>query len=182
MKAVIVGGGIGGLACALALGRRGWQAEVLERAPEFTEVGAGLSLWSNALRALDALGVGDSVRGRAVLEGQAGIRDPAGRWLARTDTAELARRYGPAAMLHRADLLGVLRGAVPAGVLRSGITVHQVQPDGTVLHSAGESRADLVVGADGIRSVVRASLWPEAAPPRYAGYTAWRMVTPAVPV
>jgi len=182
MKAVIVGGGIGGLACALALGRRDWQAEVLERAPEFTEVGAGLSLWSNALRALDALGVGDSVRGRAVLEGQAGIRDPAGRWLARTDTAELARRYGPAAMLHRADLLDVLRGAVPAGVLRSGITVHRVQPDGTVLHSAGESRADLVVGADGIRSVVRTSLWPAAAPPRYAGYTAWRMVTPPVPV
>jgi 2-polyprenyl-6-methoxyphenol hydroxylase-like FAD-dependent oxidoreductase len=117
-----------------------------------------------------------------VLEGQAGIRDPAGRWLARTDTAELARRYGPAAMLHRADLLDVLRGAVPARVLRSGITVHRVQPDGTVLHSAGESRADLVVGADGIRSVVRTSLWPAAARPRYAGYTAWRMVTPPVPV
>ena len=95
MKAIIVGGGIAGLASALALTRRGWQVEVLERAPEFTEVGAGLSVWPNALRALDALGVGGPVRRRAVLQGQAGIRDATGRWLSRTDTAELERRYGP---------------------------------------------------------------------------------------
>ena len=104
MKAIIVGGGIAGLASALALTRRGWQVEVLERAPEFIEVGAGLSVWPNALRALDALGVGAPVRRRAVLQGQAGIRDAAGRWLSRTDTAELERRYGPTAMVHRADL------------------------------------------------------------------------------
>src|SRR5579864_8832918 len=65
MKAVIVGGGIAGLASALALTRRGWQVEVLERAPEFAEVGAGLSVWPNAMRALDALGVGGPVRRRA---------------------------------------------------------------------------------------------------------------------
>ena len=99
MKAIIIGGGIAGLASALALTRRGWQVEVLERAPEFTEVGAGLSLWPNALRALDALGVGEPARGRAMLAGQAGIRDAAGRWLSRSDTAELERRYGPVAMI-----------------------------------------------------------------------------------
>jgi len=65
VKAVIIGGGIAGLASALALTRRGWQVEVLERAAGFTEVGAGLSLWPNALRALDALGVGEPVRRRA---------------------------------------------------------------------------------------------------------------------
>ena len=182
MKAIIVGGGIGGLATALALGQRGWQLEVLERAPSFGEVGAGLSLWPNALRALDLLGVGGSVRGRAVLAGQAGIRNAAGRWLTRTDTAELERRYGPTAMVHRADLLAVLRAAVPGEALRSGITVTGVRPDGTVVHSGGESRADLIVGADGIRSVTRTSIWPGAAAPRYAGYTAWRMVTPPVQV
>ncbi len=181
MKAIIVGGGIGGLATALALGQHGWQVEVLERAAAFGEVGAGLSLWPNALRALDALGVGAVVRGRAALAGQAGIRDAAGRWLARTDTAELDRRYGPTAMIHRADLLGVLRAAVPAEVLRGGITVTGVRP-GTVVHSGGESRADLIVGADGIRSITRTSLWPGTAAPRYAGYTAWRVVTPPVPV
>jgi hypothetical protein len=78
MRAIIVGGGIAGLAAALALSGRGWQVEVLEHAPEFTEIGAGLALWPNGLRALDALGVGEHVRSRAVLEGQAGIRDAAG--------------------------------------------------------------------------------------------------------
>jgi 2-polyprenyl-6-methoxyphenol hydroxylase-like FAD-dependent oxidoreductase len=182
MKAIIIGGGIAGLASALALTRHGWQVEVFERAPEFTEVGAGLSLWPNALRALDALGVGEGVRGRAMLEGQAGIRDAAGRWLSRTDTADLERRYGPVAMIHRADLLAVLRAAVPEEALRPGITVSGVRPDGTVTHSGGQSRADLVVGADGLSSVTRQSVWPEAPAPRYAGYTAWRVVTPPVEV
>src|SRR5215813_11095865 len=149
MKAIIVGGGIAGLASALALTQRGWQVEIFEQAPEFTEVGAGLSLWPNALRALDALGVGEPIRSRAVLAGQAGIRDAAGRWLSRTDTAELERRYGPVVMIHRADLLEVLRAAVPGEALRPGVTVTGVRPDGTVLHSGGQSRADLVVGADG---------------------------------
>jgi 2-polyprenyl-6-methoxyphenol hydroxylase-like FAD-dependent oxidoreductase len=182
MKAVIIGGGIGGLATALALSQAGWQVEVLERAPEFTEVGAGLSLWQNGLRALDALGVGHAVRGRALLQGQAGVRDAAGRWLARTSSAELDRRYGLPAMVHRADLLGVLRAAVPAGALHSGVTVTGVRSDGTVRHSDGESRGDLVVGADGIRSIARASAWPDAPVPRYAGYTAWRLITPPFPV
>ena len=182
MKAVIIGGGIAGLASALALTRRGWQVEVLERAPGFTEVGAGLSLWPNALRALDALGVGEPVRGRAVLQGPVGIRDPAGRWLSRTDTADLERRYGLTAMIHRADLLAVLRAAVPEGALRAGTLVSAVRADGTVVHSGGECGADLVVGADGLRSATRQSVWPGCPAPRYAGYTSWRMVSPAVPV
>lgn len=182
MKAVIVGGGIGGLATAVALARRGWEVEVLERAAAFTEVGAGLSLWLNGLRALDALGVGQSVRERARPAGQAGIRDASGRWLSRAGQEAQAGPDGPVAMIHRADLLAVLHAAVPAGSLRNAVTVSQARADGTVVHSEGESRADLLVGADGIRSVVRASIWPDAAAPRYAGYTAWRIVTPAVPV
>ena len=182
MKAIIVGGGIAGLGSALALTKLGWQVEVFERAPEFTEVGAGLSLWPNALRALDALGVGELVRGRAVLAGQAGIRDARGRWLTRTDAAELARRYGPTVMIHRADLLEVLRAAVPDEGLRPRVSVTEVRPAGLVVHSGGQSRADLVVGADGVRSVTRRSVWPDAPAPRYAGYTSWRVVTPPVPV
>jgi len=182
MRAIIIGGGIAGLASALALTQRGWQVEILERTPEFTEAGAGLSLWPNALRALDALGVGEPVRSRAVLEGQVGIRDAAGRWLSRADTAELERRYGLTAMIHRADLLGVLRAAVPDEALRPWRTVTEVRPDGTVVHSAGESQADLVVGADGVHSVTRQSVWPDSPAPRYAGYTSWRVVTAPVPV
>ena len=85
-------------------------------------------------------------------------------------------------MIHRADLLAVLRAAVPEEALRPGIAVSEVRPDGTVVYSGGQPRADLVVGADGVGSVTRQSVWPEAPAPRYAGYTAWRVVTPPVPV
>ncbi|MGW4330603.1 FAD-dependent monooxygenase [Nocardia sp. NPDC004573] len=181
-EALIVGGGIGGLATAVAFLRRGWRVEVLERAAEFTEVGAGLSLWPNALRALDALDLGDDVRARAVEQGAAGIRDRAGRWLTRMDTEAIRARYGSPIMLHRADLLHILRSAIPAAALRTGITVSEAGTDGTVVHSAGTSGADVVVGADGIRSVVRRAVCGEIRP-RYGGYIAWRVVvTPHQPV
>ncbi|MCP3805166.1 FAD-dependent monooxygenase [Allokutzneria sp. A3M-2-11 16] len=177
MRAVVVGGGIGGLASAVALTRSGWQVEVLERAAEFGEVGAGLAVQPNALRALDALGLGDAVRERASTEAPAGIRAPSGRWLSRTDPGELRRRYGQWAMVHRADLLEILHAAIPADALRPGVDVHEVRRDGTVLHSGGTSTGDLVVGADGIRSITRRSVWGEAPAPRYAGYSTWRAIS-----
>lgn len=177
--AIVVGGGIGGLATSVALLKRGWEVEVLERAPAFEEVGAGLSLWPNAVRALDALGLGEQVRAKALVEAAAGIRRVSGRWLSRTDTEEVARRYGPLVMIHRADLLDILRMAASAAALRAGVEVREVRPIRAaieVAHDGGASRADLVVGADGIRSAVRRSLWPDAPEPRYAGYTAWRLI------
>lgn len=179
--ATIVGGGIGGLAAAIALHRRGWRVEVLERAAEFTEIGAGISLWPNALHALEVLGLADAVRAVGAVEATGGVRDGRGRWLSRTDNAELARRFGhPLVVLHRTDLLRVLIKALPADSLRSGCEVSALHDDGdrpVVEHRGGESRPDLVIGADGLRSVVRRALLPDAAGPRYAGYTAWRMVT-----
>ncbi|MEV0251882.1 FAD-dependent monooxygenase [Nocardia sp. NPDC050712] len=181
-KAVVVGGGIGGLATAVAFHRRGWEVEVLERAATIAEIGAGLSVWPNALRALDLLGLGDEVRARALEDGAAGIRDPKGRWLARADAAVLRARYGSPIMMHRADLLDVLRRGVPESALRAGISVTEARADGTVTHSAGTSTGDVVVGADGIRSVVRRAVCGEIAP-RYSGYTAWRVVVrPSGPV
>ncbi|HET7304899.1 MAG TPA: FAD-dependent monooxygenase [Segeticoccus sp.] len=180
MKAVVIGGGIGGLASAVALSRAGHEVEVLEQAPEFSEVGAGLSLWPNAVRALDALGVGNAVRARSATPRQGGIRDSAGRWLARQDVAAITRRFGPLLMVHRADLLDVLHDAVPPAALRAGTRVEDVTEDGLVRHSAGESRGDVVIGADGTNSTVRQRLWRSAAPPRYAGYVAYRMLTTPV--
>ncbi|GAA4617738.1 FAD-dependent monooxygenase [Actinoallomurus liliacearum] len=178
-KAIVVGGGIGGLAAAIALDRCGWRVEVLERAATFGEIGAGLSLWPNGVRALDALGLGDQVRERALTETEGGIRDTTGRWLSRTDVQELGRRYGPVVAVHRAHLLEILREAVPTAALRTGTEVIAVGTEGPrieVRHSEGTSRSDLLVGADGIRSVVRRSLWPRHPAPRYAGYTAWRVI------
>ncbi|MTE14561.1 NAD(P)-binding protein [Nocardia sp. CT2-14] len=179
-NAIVVGGGIGGLAAAIALTRRGWRVEVLERAAEVGESGSGISLWANGLRALDALGVGDAVRGAGVVEIEGGIRDRAGRWLSKTDTGELERRYGPLVAVRRTDLFSILAGALPDGVVRSGVAVTGIgnlEDTVEVTHITGVCEADLVVGADGIRSVVREALWPDARGPRYAGYTAWRMIT-----
>ncbi|WP_043842949.1 FAD-dependent monooxygenase [Amycolatopsis taiwanensis] len=178
-QAIIVGGGIGGLAAAIALSRRGWRVSVLERASRITAAGSGLSIWPNGLRALDGLGVGEEVRSRALVDTEGGIRDTRGRWLSKTDTDEMARRHGPLVAIHRADLLEILQATLPPGVVHLGETVSEIAEDNgatTVAHTSGVSRADLVVGADGIHSMVRRALWPQAAAPRYAGYTAWRTV------
>jgi 2-polyprenyl-6-methoxyphenol hydroxylase-like FAD-dependent oxidoreductase len=98
------------------------------------------------------------------VERRGGVRDRAGRWLSRTHAAELERRFGfPLLVVHRVDLIEVLLAALPPGALRPGAEVCAV-PEG-----------DLVVAADGMRSVLREQLWPGYAP-RYAGHTAWRMV------
>jgi len=157
-RAIVVGAGIGGLAAAVALRLAGLDVWVLERAPELAEVGAGLSLWPNALRALDVLGLGDRVRASGVLQATGGLRRPDGRWLARADTGEVSRRFGDVVMLARAELLEVLRDAVPSGVVRTGVTVTGVEQRAgqvVVAHEGGRETADVLVGADGVRSAVR---------------------------
>ena len=174
-RAVVVGPGIGGLAAAVALRRAGFDVRVLERAPELTEVGAGLSLWPNALRALDALGLGDAVRAAGVTQATGGLRRPDGRWLARADTSDMTRRFGDVVMLARPDLLDVLRAAVPGPAVTTGVEVTGLEEgDGTitVTHTGGQEVAELVVGADGLRSAVRRLVWLSAPGPRYAGCTA----------
>ena len=78
-RAVVLGGGIGGLTAALALVRHGWRVRLYERAAALDPVGAGLAVAPNALRALDVLGLGDAVRERAAVQGEAGLRRPSGR-------------------------------------------------------------------------------------------------------
>ncbi|MDP9861374.1 MULTISPECIES: FAD-dependent monooxygenase [Streptosporangium] len=183
--AVIVGGGIGGLAAAVALCRRGWRVEVCEQAAQFTEIGAGLSLWPNALRALAVLGLADRVRELGAVEAGGGVRDRAGRWLARTDNVELEQRFGwPLVVVHRADLVRVLVEALPRKTLRPATTITGVHDEGdavVVEHHHGSLRAEVAVGADGLHSTVRRLGRPDARPPRYAGYTAWRMITSRLP-
>ncbi|WP_063007799.1 FAD-dependent monooxygenase [Nocardia kruczakiae] len=184
LRVIVVGGGIGGMAAAIALHRRGHDVQVWERAAAVGEVGSGLTLWPNGLRALDAIGVGAQVRSRAMAETEGGIRDRSGRWLTRTDTEKVADRYGPVVAVHRADLFDILCTALGEDRLRLGVTVTGVDiedPPVRVLHAGGAETADLVIGADGLRSVVRTAVCPHARPPRYAGYTAWRMITEPLP-
>ncbi|MFC6017087.1 FAD-dependent monooxygenase [Plantactinospora solaniradicis] len=183
--AVVVGAGIGGLCAGLALSRHGWQVTILERAPAFGAVGAGLTLMSNALAGLDALGVGDRIRAAGQVEAPGGSRTADGRWLFRIEATELTDQLGTESLgIHRATLHGILRDALPAGsTLVTGAEVVDVAagPPAEVSYRTDGTRitvgADLVVGADGLRSTVRARLWPAAPPPVYAGSTAWRGVT-----
>ncbi|WP_084144946.1 FAD-dependent monooxygenase [Amycolatopsis jejuensis] len=170
--AVVVGGGIGGLGAAIGLHRVGWQVTVLERAPELIAIGAGISLWPNAQRALTALGVA------ARIEPQhgGGLLDWRGRRLARWNADAYVRRHGlPLGAIHRANLIDALRSALPSDCLKTGVEVTSVEPDGVVHHASGSLEADLVVAADGINSPIRQSLYPSARV-TYSGGAAFRGV------
>ena len=186
-RAVIAGAGIGGLTAAVALRRRGWDVTVAERAPALEPVGAGLGLGPNALHALDAIGLGGEVRRFSAVQGHGGLRRPGGGWLVRTDLGGVAARFGdPQLVTLRADLVGLLAGRLPAGVLRTGVTVSGVDAGDAdrrarVATSAGDLDADLVVAADGIGSLIRATIFPDSPGPRYSGFTTWRFVAPALP-
>ncbi|MFF9312006.1 FAD-dependent monooxygenase [Streptomyces sp. NPDC014748] len=143
-RAVVVGGGIGGLAAALGLRAIGWEVTVAERAAALADVGAGISLHANGLRALDALGVGDAVRAAARPQYTGGTRTPGGRWLARMDGAALERRLGtPIVGIPRADLHRALHAALPPGCLRTGSEVTAVEE-----RDGGRVRVVVGVGAD----------------------------------
>ena len=192
-SAVVVGGGIGGLTAAVALRRAGWRVTVLERAARFGEIGAGITLSSNGLRCLDAIGLGEAVRGSGLPMLAIGMRTAAGRWLSRFDGdgTDLEARMGITALtIHRAELHKILRDALPAEALIPGVATTGI--DGGADGGPAEVRfrhrdhdallrADLVVGADGVHSWVRAQRWPDAPAPVYSGSTNWRAVTTASP-
>src|SRR5215218_8267401 len=177
-KAMIAGGGIGGLTAAVALGCAGVEVAVFERAEELREIGAGISLWANATRTLGELGLYDEVRAAGAAEIGGELRSWQGEMISKIPAADLRARFGDANLaLHRADLQDVLFSALPAGTVRLGAElVGFVQNgEGVVARFADgrEEWGDFLVGADGLHSCVRAQLFGRRAP-RYAGYTAWR--------
>lgn len=182
MKAIIIGGGIGGLAAAIGLRNAGVEVELFERAAEPGEVGAGLTLWANALRALEQIGAGDLLGPISTPDMQAGIRSADGTLLA--GAANPGQNAGLAFVVHRAELHAALMGRLDPACVSFGRTFVSLEQDdaGVTAHFAdgGAARADLLIGADGIRSQVRALLHGDV-PPSYAGYTAWRAVVPFEP-
>jgi 2-polyprenyl-6-methoxyphenol hydroxylase-like FAD-dependent oxidoreductase len=181
-RAVVIGGGIGGLAAAAGLSAAGWEVTAFERATSLEPVGAGLGLAPNGLRALDTIGAGDELRAHAVPQ-EMGMRRPDGRWLVRSTTGKMvADRFGDSIILvPRAAVVDALVARVPDGVISLGTEVTAVEPGGKatarVVTTAGDLDADLIVAADGIGSTTRAFLFPDHPGLRYAGFTTWRLIT-----
>jgi 2-polyprenyl-6-methoxyphenol hydroxylase-like FAD-dependent oxidoreductase len=179
-RAVIVGAGIGGLAAAIALRQIGWEVSVFERAPELREVGAGLTLWTNAVKVLRKLGVGEAIEAVSAPIRLSEVRSWRGRLLMQTDFGYLNEKLGaPTIGIHRAELQAKLADHLGREHITLGTTCVSYTTDQKVanaLFAEGDDvRGQIVVGADGIKSLVRQQLLgPE--PLRYAGYTAWRGV------
>lgn len=170
--AVVIGAGLGGLAAALGLQRAGWEVSVFEKAPGLARQAGSISLWPNGMAALAALGVRPA---KAEVVERMTLRDARGRVLADLDLAVMARRHAhPSVTVWRQNLLDELAGHV-GGNIEFGRRCVGVQsrPRSAVASFADgtTAEADLVVGADGVGSAVRDSLWGGRA--RYAGTTCW---------
>jgi 2-polyprenyl-6-methoxyphenol hydroxylase-like FAD-dependent oxidoreductase len=173
---VVVGAGPGGLAAGLALGRAGFEVEVWERAPALRTAGAGLTLQGNAMRMLDALGVAEAVRAAGAELTSGAIVDDAGAVVNRLPLGRFAALWGqPGVGIHRGTLARILSEALGPERVRFGRTVTGLSGGCLLTDDGVRHEADLVVGADGIHSVVRTSLFGPR-PLRYAGYTCWRGV------
>ena len=181
MRALVVGGGIGGLATAIALAQAGHEPLVFERASALEAVGAGIALSPNAVAALERVGVADEVRRRGYAPRHALVLNRRGRVLSELPYAE---RGWEMLGVHRADLQEALVGALPEEALRLRTACTGFERlDGRVrvrLADGGTEEGDVLVGADGIHSVVRSGLFGDSEL-RYSGHSAWRAVTERLP-
>jgi len=181
---LVAGGGIGGLAAALALVNRGFEVKVLEQAAELGEIGAGIQLGPNAFAAFDALGIGEIARARAVYTDQMVMHDALDEKLVgRIPTGEAFRkRFGnPYAVIHRADVHGaLLAGAQASGRIQvaTGTQVQRIEQDEqgvSVFDARGARHRGLaLIGADGVKSAVRRQFVGDEA--RVSGHVVYRAV------
>ena len=185
MRVLVIGGGIAGMATAIALEQSGFQPLVLEQSGEISEIGSGISLQANGMRVMRQLGAADHVLATGVpLESDEWRRMDTSQTIFSETYAARAARYGGIYILsmHRADLLGSLARRVPPERIRlnSRLVALEEHPEGVVatLETGEEVVGDVLVGADGLRSTVRTILFGEQEA-RMTGYAAWRGTIPA---
>jgi len=184
MPVLVAGGGIGGLAAALALTRQGFHVKVLEQAPEIGEIGAGIQLGPNAFHAFDALGVGEKARSRAVYTDYMVMHDAIDEYqVGHIPTGEaFIKRFGnPYAVIHRVDVhTSLYEGAQETGKVEvvTSTRVERIEQDAhsvTVTDQHGNTHKGIaLIGADGVKSVVRAQFVND--PARITGHVVYRAV------
>lgn len=182
MKFIISGGGICGLTMAIVLQKKGYEVEIYEAAPTIKAVGAGLVLSTNAIKALQAIGIADEILAKAHLLDNFDIALANGEKLMKTNAKKLSAKYNAIgnATIHRAELHQVLQKLLTDKVVfhtnKRAKTTEQ-DTNGVILKFTDGTMAkgDYLIACDGINSPIRKQLLPQALP-RYAGYTCWRSV------
>jgi 2-polyprenyl-6-methoxyphenol hydroxylase-like FAD-dependent oxidoreductase len=177
-KAIIIGGGIGGVTAAIALKRVGLDVTVYERAEELQEVGSGLPLWTNALRTLHILGLTEELEKLGVQVRSVRVSTWKGDTLTDTSNDKHLKKLGTVTIVvHRAELLSLLLKTLGEENVRLGMTCVGFTQDATGVSAkfanGQEVRGDVLIGADGIHSVIRTQLFG-LIKPNYVGYTCWR--------
>lgn len=181
LRTLVIGGGIGGLSLAHELARRRLPVTVLERATELAPIGAGIIMNPNAMRVLEANGLADTLRARGWPYSLRETFDQRGGWLATRDYRPLyaAGRLSAGSLVHRAHLHQTLHDPLPPGSVRLGVTIRELQASAEgvrVVTDDGQAlEGELLVGADGIRSTVRARFFG-LNEPVYLGYRSHRFV------
>ncbi|MGH8988555.1 MAG: FAD-dependent monooxygenase [Acidimicrobiales bacterium] len=186
-RVAVIGGGIGGLSAAHALRRRGFEVSVYEASPELREIGAGVALGPNAMKALRSVGLEEPVREIGWEPDHTMLHNGiTGRVISKTSRASAAEAYGASGcMIHRADLLDRLATNLPGVLVELAARCDGARTEGDVaiahFSDGREIEADVVVGADGIHSAVRESLFGVDAP-RFTGKICYRSIVPSAAV
>jgi FAD-dependent urate hydroxylase len=183
LDVIVVGAGIGGLTTAIALQRTGHRVRVLDQVRELRPVGAGISLWSNGVKVLDALGLGAGVAAVGGQMTRMGYRDQRGLPLCEFSLAPLVERVGEYPYpVRRSDLQALLLHALGEGIVHIGQRCLGVEDlgDRVVVHVEGGRRleGDLVIAADGTHSRLRADVLGREIPRVYMGYHNWNGLVP----
>ncbi|MFC6079810.1 FAD-dependent monooxygenase [Sphaerisporangium aureirubrum] len=185
MRIAVVGAGLGGVAAAVGLHRMGHEITLYERATELREAGTGVVIMPNGIRALDAIGSADFIRGRTMPAVNGGLRDWRGRPLLITDAAQAQREVGATVVVRRAELHRALRVGLPAESVRTATPVDRLDPTPTEVTVISDGHptmtADAVIVADGISSRLRAQLFPTHPGLRRTGRMDLRGMLPTPP-
>lgn len=183
-KAIIVGGGVGGVATAVAFEKIGLDYIILEQTAEIKEVGSGITIWSNGLNCLKALGLEFSFKKKAFHADHLVIHNHYGKTLAHICFKDFTKQFGSSAStIHRADLLNILLQSIPPKKILLNTQVQSFSQNSksicVKLTSGEKVKGSFLIGADGIHSTIRKTLG-DTRKLKYAGYNCWRGITPSV--